>query len=115
EITLAKIGLDWFGPYRGIYYEHDRFSEDVDFVYVDGPTRTRGNSVSDFAYPRLNADLVRMIQAGCKIRRAITDHRYAAFPFYKDFLEPEYRVTFHRHWRSIFINQRQRHQQRADF
>jgi hypothetical protein len=102
DLRLANVNLDWFGSYRGIYYDFEPPAE-VDLVYIDGATRTRGNEESNFVYRRLNADLIRMHLAGTKIGHAITDHRWAIYPFYKDQL-PGYNIKYSRWWKSIIID-----------
>ena len=106
EINLAQVNLDWFGEYRGIYYDVPSFPSQVDLVYIDGATRTRGNEESDFVYPRLNADIVRMHQSGTRIRLGFTDHRYACFPFYQEQLGVAYDVSLSKMWCSIIIRNR---------
>ncbi|MFL2644954.1 MAG: hypothetical protein ACJ0KI_04710 [Dehalococcoidia bacterium] len=104
EIKLCPVRLDWFGDYRGIYYDFDA-PPHIDFLYIDGATRTRGNPDSDFVYPRLNADIVRMNDAGTSIDYAVTDHRWANYLFYKEVLT-QYSVNPSRWWKSIIINKR---------
>lgn len=101
DIRLAPVALDWFGPYRGIFFDTEP-PPAVDLVYIDGPTRTRGNVASDIPYPRINADLVRMIEAGTSVAHAFTDHRWANFPAYERLL-PNHRVRCSRWWKSIIV------------
>lgn len=104
EIKLCPVRLDWFGDFRGIYYEFSA-PEHIDFVYIDGATRTRGNMESDFVYPRVNADIVRMQDSGTIVDYAVTDHRWANFLFYKESLS-EHSVKPSRWWKSIIIKKR---------
>jgi len=104
EIKLCPVRLDWFGDYRGIYYDFDA-PPHIDFLYIDGATRTRGNPESDFVYPRLNADIVRMNDAGTSIDYAVTDHRWSNYLFYREVLT-QYSVKPSRWWKSIIINKR---------
>ena len=103
DLNLVKVRLKWFGDYRGIYYDITKFPAEIDFIYIDGATRTRGCTESDFVYRRCNADIVRIKQQGTSVKLAITDHRYANYPFYVQRLEPKYTVRLSRTWRSIII------------
>ena len=106
ELNLTPVRLEWFGPYRGIYYDIDDYPKVVDLIYVDGATRTRGCSQCDFAYRRLNADIIRMKNCGTKFKTAITDHRYANHPFYVNELSSEFKVSLSKIWRSIIITKK---------
>ena len=104
DVQLVNVKLDWFGDYRGIYYDFDP-PPHIDFVYIDGATRTRGDLHSDFVYPRFNADIVRMNDCGVSIDYAVTDHRWANFLFYEEALT-QHLVKPSRWWKSIIIKKR---------
>lgn len=104
EIHLTHVKLEWFGNYRGIYYDIQQFPKKIDFIYIDGATRTRGCPASDFPYPRLNADLLHMKNAGCQWKLAISDHRYANYPFYEKELSADYNLHLSKLFRSIVIS-----------
>lgn len=104
DIRLAPVRLRWFGGWRGIYFDVEPPSS-VDLIYVDGPSRTRGSPESDFAYPRFNADLVRLREAGTRIGYAFSDHRWANCPFWRHHM-PEYQLRCSRWWKSIIVTPR---------
>ena len=103
EPNLKRVGLKWFGNYRGIFYYIDEFPKYIDLVYIDGATRTRGCPESDFVYRRLNADIVRMKNRGVFVKYAVTDGRYANYPFYFSELSSDCNVRLSKLWNSIII------------
>jgi hypothetical protein len=107
DIRLEPVRLSWFGSYRGIYFDFEPPAA-VDLVYIDGPARTRGNAASDIGYHRVNADLVRMVQAGTKVGYAFSDHRWVNAPFFRDHL-PGYEVQCSRWWKSVIIRPKMGH------
>jgi len=105
-MKLAPVRLEWFGEYRGIYYDVDHLPTEIDLAYVDGATRTRGCPQADFSYTTLNADLVRLDSLGHRIRHAVSDHRWANFLFWKAWLAPKHSVRCQRVTRSIEVRRR---------
>jgi len=105
EIKLRPVRLKWYGAYRGIYYDFDykEIPKNIDFIYIDGATRTRGNKKSNFVYRRLNSDIINLVNAGIDVDYAITDHRYANFPFYQSELGNYFNIKLLKNWRSIEI------------
>ena len=104
ELNLKHVRLENFSQkYRGLYYENDYYPKEIDLMYIDGPTATRGNKESEDALQFwLCADIVKMVNNGVTIKYAVTDHRHVNFIFYKKCLT-EYNISFSRYWRSIII------------
>jgi hypothetical protein len=74
----------------------------IDFVYIDGPTRTRGDSNSQQFW--FMSDIIEIIQSGSLIRTAITDHRYVNYLVYKKLLNKNYKIKLSKTFRSIVIS-----------
>ena len=103
EIKLCPVRLKWYNSFSGIYYDLDyqEIPKNIDFVYIDGATRTRGDKKSDFVYRRLNSDIVNLVKSGFDVAYAITDHRYANFPFYQYELGNYFDIKLLKNYRSI--------------
>jgi hypothetical protein len=103
DLRLNPLQLKWYGAYRGLSFRDVPLEDSIDLVYVYGPTRPRGDERSNFVFRRSNADLVNLYQGVCRIVYAITDHRWANFPFFRDFLSGDFHVTCSRCYKSIII------------
>ena len=86
EIKLCPVRLKWYNSFRGIYYDLD---------YQEIPKNI------DFVYRRLNSDIVNLVKSGFDVAYAITDHRYANFPFYQYELGNYFDIKLLKYYRSI--------------
>ena len=106
DLNLRKVKYEYFNNnYRGLYYDYPSYPEKVDLIYVDGPTKTRGNKESDDAMQVwFCADIVKMKESGTKINFVTTDKRYSNHLFYKEYFH-DYKIRFSKYWHTIIIDQ----------
>lgn len=105
DVHLAPVRLDWFGPYRGLYFDFQP-PERIDLAYIDGPTLPEVTRPQTPDFPRQNADLVRLHRDGCDIGMAVTDHRWPNYPFFKDMMEETHTIRCSRWYKSITVTSR---------
>ena len=101
EIILAPLQLQRFGDYRGLSYKIDKYPNTVDLVYIDGPTRIK----KDQNNPKFwfMSDIINLINNGCDLKFALTDHRYINYLPYKKLIGYKYHIKILKRYRSIEI------------
>lgn len=106
DIRLERVRVGQFGNYRALHFDFP-VPAAVDLVYVDGPTTPAScRELGDRNRVFLNGDLLRLVQQGCRVRRAFTDHRWANYPMYRHFLGATHTVEASRWWKSILAEER---------
>ena len=88
-----------------MYYDIDKYEDDIDLVYVDGPTFTKEYREEGLYYPRVMYDACRMLDKGSRVRKVITDHRFTNYVYYNDFFKETHNVRLSRFYKSIIIDE----------
>jgi hypothetical protein len=104
EIILAPLQLQRFGDYRGLSYKIDKYPNTVDFAYIDGPTRIKGDSNNPIFW--FMSDIINLINNGCDLKFALTDHRYINYVPYKKLIGDKYHIKLLKRYRSIEIQKK---------
>jgi len=102
EIKLCTMKYNKYGDYRGLSYKLEQYPSTVDFAYIDGPTRTRGDENTQKYW--FMSDIIDLIDSGCDLKFALTDHRYVNYLAYKDLIGDRYHINLVKKYRSIEIN-----------
>lgn len=112
NLNLVPVRYERFGSYRGNYFDFADYHKEIDFVYVDAPTRPKGAPTpkgdihDDHQWFCIMADLIRLDQFGSKVSLAITDKRFINYMAYREHLSGEYDVVLNPYWRSIIVKKR---------
>ena len=104
EIILAPLQLQRFGDYRGLSYKIDKYPKAADLVYIDGPTRIK----KDQNNPKFwfMSDIINLINNGCDVKFALTDHRFVNYLPYKKLIGDKYHIKILKRYRSIEIQKK---------
>ena len=100
SLNLEEVRLDWFENQRGLYYDTAPEMEDIDIIYIDGPTLAKGCK-KDFSY--LGVDIIKLVESQINFKIAVTDKRYVCYNYYKNRLQPYYNTKLSSLWRSIVV------------
>ena len=73
----------------------------MDFLYIDGPTRTRGDENTQNFW--ISSSIIDLINSGCDLQFALTDHRYNNYIPYKDLIGDRYDISYVKKYRTIEI------------
>ena len=104
EIKLVPLKYKKYGDYRGLSYNVEEYPSSVDLAYIDGPTRTRGDENTQKFW--IMSDIIDLINNGCDLKFALTDHRYTNYIAYKDLIGDRYDISFVKKYRSIEIHKK---------
>jgi len=105
EIILSPVQYRYYGEYRGLSYKFDSIPKKVDFAYIDGPTRTRGDSNTQKKF-KIMSDIIELINHGCDLKFALTDHRFVNYLAYKELIGDRYNVRIKNNYKSIEISKK---------
>ena len=100
SLNLEQVRLDWFDNERGLYYDTSYKTDDIDIIYIDGPTLPKGCK-ENFSY--LGGDIINIANSQINFKIAVTDKRYSYYNYYSKKLKPDYNIKLSSLWRSIVV------------
>ncbi len=104
EIKLVPLKYKKYGDYRGLSYITEEYHKSVDFSYIDGPTRTRGDENTQNFW--ISSSIIDLINSGCDLQFALTDHRFNNYIPYKDLIGDRYDISYVKKYRTIEIQKK---------
>ena len=104
EIKLLPLKYKRYGNYRGLSFDHEIYPKSVDLAYIDGPTRTRGDDNTQKFW--IMTDIIDLIDNGCDLKFALTDHRYVNYLAFKNLIGDRFKINLIKKFRSIEIEKK---------